>query len=174
MESPVQPMLELMLPDSGATDALGAALAATFPGAGAAAAVLCLHGELGAGKSSCARSLLRALGVHGTVRSPTYTLVETYLLPGLTCIHADLYRLQDPAEFDELGVTEFLGPGHLLLIEWSERGGSRVPAADLDVTFAYREPGRLARIVARSGVGEGWLRKLAIDARIVPYLSNFA
>ena len=83
-------------PDSSATEALGQALARALPAAAAAGAVVYLQGELGAGKTTCVRSLLRALGVDGLVRSPTYTLVETYRLAALTCIHVDLYRLQVP------------------------------------------------------------------------------
>src|SRR5271170_789359 len=101
--------LDVNLADSGATEALGRALARTLPGTapggvqpGVAAqgAVVYLQGELGAGKTTCVRSLLRALGVAGLVRSPTYTLVETYRLEGLLCVHVDLYRLQALTEVD--------------------------------------------------------------------------
>ena len=122
--------MDFALADSSATEALGQALARSFPGAprrgaatggataGAAAAgaarpvdgspggVMYLQGELGAGKTTCARSLLRALGVAGLVRSPTYTLVETYSVAALTCVHVDLYRLQSVTEIDELGCRE--------------------------------------------------------------------
>jgi tRNA threonylcarbamoyladenosine biosynthesis protein TsaE len=164
--------LQLTLADAAATEALGRALAAAFPGADRGAVVACLHGELGAGKTSCVRSLLQGLGVQGTVRSPTYTLVETYLLPGLTAIHADLYRLRAAAEFTELGISEFLVPGHLILLEWSENGGAYVPPPDLELTLHYAGTGRSAALQARTAIGEAWLAKLGDDSRLIPYLSN--
>src|SRR5580700_7801464 len=99
--------MDLNLADSSVTECLGRALARSFPGAAAgvaaAGAVLYLRGELGAGKTTCVRSLLRALGVTGLVRSPTYALVETYRVDALTCVHVDLYRLQSLTEVEELG-----------------------------------------------------------------------
>src|ERR1700728_5463423 len=97
--------MDLNLADSSVTEALGQALgrslpAAVHPAAGSAGAVVYLRGELGAGKTTCARSLLRALGVTGLVRSPTYALVETYSLDALVCVHVDLYRLQTLTEVD--------------------------------------------------------------------------
>src|SRR3984957_12056786 len=114
------------LPDSAATEALGRALAQSFPGAGAVAgsgegAVVYLRGELGSGKTTCARSLLHALGVMAPVRSPTYTLVDTYSLAALTCVHVDLYRVQTTTEVEELGLRDMTGAGYLMLIEWPEK-----------------------------------------------------
>jgi tRNA threonylcarbamoyladenosine biosynthesis protein TsaE len=178
------PELTLTLRDAAATDALGAALAWAFRGAAAAgtapsgaapasgSAVLYLYGDLGTGKTSCARSLLRALGVTGVVRSPTFTLVETYPLGDLTCVHVDLYRLSGAAEVDELGLRDFLNPRYLLLIEWPERGGNALPAADLELTLQYAPTGRLGTLRARTGCGEEWIRKLQCDARIASYVSN--
>jgi tRNA threonylcarbamoyladenosine biosynthesis protein TsaE len=164
--------LNLTLTDSGTTDLLGRALAQAFPGASAAAVVVYLQGELGAGKTTCARSLIHALGFHGTVRSPTYTLVETYGLPGLTCVHADLYRLRTAQECADLGLSEYLSPGHLVLIEWSENGGSFVPDADLRIALGYAGAGRRATLTAGSRLGDQWLKMLAHDSRLIPYLSN--
>ncbi len=164
--------LTLTLPDPEATEILGTALATAFPGAGAAAIVVFLHGELGAGKTSCVRGLLHGLGVRGTVRSPTYTLVETYLLPGLTAIHSDLYRLRDPAEFADLGISEYLVPRHLILLEWSENGRGYLPPPDLNLTLHYAGDGREARLEACTPAAEGWLQKLVDDSRMIPYLPN--
>jgi len=164
--------LKLTLGDAAATDALGSALAATFPGAAAGAVVVSLQGDLGAGKTGCVRSLLHGLGVHGTVRSPTYTLVETYLLPGLTAIHADLYRLRDPAEVADLGISEYLLPGHLILLEWSEHGAGYVPPPDLEVSLAYAGDGRVCTLASRTAVAQHWLEKLVDNRRLTPYLSN--
>src|ERR1700678_468430 len=106
------------LPDSAATEALGRALAQSFPGAGAVAGsgsgarkggVVHLRRELGSGKTPCARSLLHALGVTAPVRSPPYTLVDTYGVAALTCVHVDLYRVQTPSEVEELGLRDMTG-----------------------------------------------------------------
>jgi tRNA threonylcarbamoyladenosine biosynthesis protein TsaE len=164
--------LHLTLPDSAATDTLGRALAGAFPGADSGAVVMFLHGELGAGKTSCVRGLLHGLGVTGSVRSPTYTLLEIYALPKLTCIHADLYRLRSEDEFADLGVSEYLEPAHLILIEWSENGGPLVPPPDVELTLSYAGSGRQAQLEGRSVLGEGWLKVLVHDTRLIPYLSN--
>ena len=173
--------MDFNLADSGDTDALGEALARAFAGAAPAAApaaggppggVLYLQGDLGAGKTTCARSLLRALGVVGLVRSPTYTLVETYELAGLTCIHVDLYRLQSLTEVDELGLRDLVGPSCLLLVEWPDRGGAALPPADLTVALNYAGEGRQARVTAHSPLGSRWLENLASDTSLRGYLSN--
>jgi tRNA threonylcarbamoyladenosine biosynthesis protein TsaE len=122
--------LDLALPEASATEALGVALARTFPGAEEGSAALYLEGDLGAGKTTCVRAFLRACGVGGLIRSPTYTLVETYRLDGrtppLTCVHIDLYRLEGAGQVDELGLRDFLDAGYLLLVEWAQKGaGSR-------------------------------------------------
>ena len=111
-----QSPIKLALPDADATEVLGAALARALPrgprpGAGAevegGTLVLYLHGELGAGKTTSVRSLLRALGVERTIRSPTYTLVEVYEPGGLTCVHVDLYRLEGPLDVEALGLRDY-------------------------------------------------------------------
>lgn len=179
--------MELDLPDSSATEALGQALARALPitvyldtpgAAGSSApargsgAILYLQGELGAGKTTCARSLLRALGVTGLVRSPTYTLVETYILAALTCVHVDLYRLQGHGEVDELGLRDLVGPGCLLMVEWPEKGGGALPPADLDLTFNYAGDSRQARLAAKSPLGIEWLAYLGHDSSLSSYVSN--
>jgi tRNA threonylcarbamoyladenosine biosynthesis protein TsaE len=162
--------LDFNLPDSGATEALGAALARAFsPSRGA---VVHLRGELGSGKTTCARSLLHALGVTATVRSPTYTLVDTYSTPQLNLVHVDLYRLRSSAEVEELGLRDLTGPDSLMLIEWPEQGGSAVPPADLDVQLRYAGESRSASLRAGSESGSRWLGKLGLDRSLVPYVSN--
>ncbi|HTV97817.1 MAG TPA: tRNA (adenosine(37)-N6)-threonylcarbamoyltransferase complex ATPase subunit type 1 TsaE [Steroidobacteraceae bacterium] len=172
----IEPEMALALPDSEATALLGTALAGGFPGAGESSAALYLEGDLGAGKTTCARALLRALGVRGLIRSPTYTLVETYRLegrqPSLTGVHVDLYRLAGAAAVDELGLRDFMAPGHLFLIEWPDRGAGALPGADLELTLELAPPGRLARLRARSERGSMWLRNLRSDTRLGSYLYN--
>jgi tRNA threonylcarbamoyladenosine biosynthesis protein TsaE len=159
------------LPDSGATEALGAALATAFPGA-ASGAIVHLRGELGSGKTTCARSLLHTLGVTAPVRSPTYTLVDTYSVATLTCVHVDLYRVQSTTEVEELGLRDMTGPGYLMLIEWPEKGGVAVPPADLSLQLVYRGDARAAALARGSELGRDWLAKLAIDTSLAPYVSN--
>jgi tRNA threonylcarbamoyladenosine biosynthesis protein TsaE len=166
--------LSLHLPTAGETELLGAALAAAMPLTPAAAAgwVLYLQGELGAGKTTCVRSLLRALGVAGLVRSPTYTLVETYETPALTCVHLDLYRLQDASQAEGLGLRDLAVPGTLLMVEWPGKGGAAVPRADMALSLIYEGESRRARLLALSEAGESWLLRLGDDTRLTPYVSN--
>ncbi len=163
--------LTLALADEVATDGLGAALARAFRCTGAGSAVLYLRGELGAGKTTCARGLLRALGVMGTIRSPTYTLVEPYALPGLSCLHVDLYRLRGPAEAEELGLAEQVEPC-LMLVEWPEKGGPAVPPADLDATLSYADEVRRCALKSATERGRRWLEDLGHDKSLTSYLSN--
>jgi tRNA threonylcarbamoyladenosine biosynthesis protein TsaE len=159
------PSLELRLADSRATEALGAALARAHAGT-QGHAVLYLSGELGAGKTTCVRSLLRTLGVVGTVRSPTYTLVEVYALAGLTCVHVDLYRVHGPAEVAELGLRDYFATDCLLLVEWPEKGGSALPPADLELELSYVGEARAASLHARSARGLRWLEDLRRRANL--------
>ncbi|RDZ28859.1 tRNA (adenosine(37)-N6)-threonylcarbamoyltransferase complex ATPase subunit type 1 TsaE [Lysobacter silvisoli] len=145
--------IALTLRDADATDALGAALARTRP----AQAVVHLSGDLGAGKSTLARALLRALGVQGAIRSPTYTLVERYpLSAGGEAWHLDLYRIGDAGELEFLGLDG--DEAVLWLIEWPDRGGGALPAADLRVELAVDGEGRSARLLGASAAGLAWAR----------------
>ena len=145
-------MIELDLPDEAATRALAERLADTAP----APAVVYLHGDLGSGKSTLARAWLRALGVTGTVRSPTYTLVERYSLAGGgEALHLDLYRIGAPEELEYLGLDEV--PAALWLVEWPQRGTGALPAADLHVHLAVAGEGRQARLEAGGSAGRFWL-----------------
>ncbi|KAA2285561.1 tRNA (adenosine(37)-N6)-threonylcarbamoyltransferase complex ATPase subunit type 1 TsaE [Arenimonas fontis] len=148
---------ELDLPDPDATAALAADLAGCRP----AWAVVYLEGGLGAGKSTLARALLRALGVKGAVRSPTYTLVERYPIPGGEAAHLDLYRLASAAELDFLGLDELAADATLWLVEWPERGKGLLPPADLRIQLAVHGKGRRAKLVPGTQSGEAWLGRLA-------------
>jgi tRNA threonylcarbamoyladenosine biosynthesis protein TsaE len=148
---------DLFLADAAATEALGAALARTRP----ARAVVFLEGDLGAGKSTLARALLRALGVTGAIRSPTYTLVERYPVPGGEAAHLDLYRLAAASELDFLGLDELSAEAGLWLVEWPDRGEGGLPAPDLRLRMAVEGSGRRIRLLAESPAGEAWLARAA-------------
>jgi tRNA threonylcarbamoyladenosine biosynthesis protein TsaE len=165
------PSLDLRLPDSSATEALGAALARTQAGM-PSNAVLYFSGELGAGKTTCVRSLLRTLGVVGSVRSPTYTLVELYAMRGVTCVHVDLYRVQGPTEVAELGLRDYLAADCLLLVEWPENGGAELPPADLELELRYVGEARAGSLRASSARGQRWLDDLAKDSSLWRYVPN--
>ena len=147
--------MQIELADSDATEALGRALATTRP----QPASVHLHGDLGAGKSTLARALLRELGVDGPIRSPTYTLVERYPVPGGEAWHLDLYRIGDAGELDFLGLDS--GEATLWLVEWPERGARALAAPDLRIHLAQAGTGRLARLEPASAAGEAWLEALA-------------
>ncbi|GAB3330953.1 tRNA (adenosine(37)-N6)-threonylcarbamoyltransferase complex ATPase subunit type 1 TsaE [Marilutibacter aestuarii] len=150
-----EPVPERHLVDADATQALGAALARSRP----PRAVVYLRGDLGAGKSTLARALLRALGVTGTIRSPTYTLVERYpLQDGGEAWHLDLYRIADAGELEFLGLDA--DETRLWLVEWAERGAGALPAADLVVELAVAGDGRTVRLVPASTRGVAWLATL--------------
>ena len=142
-------MLERLLDSAAATERLGAQLGRTLlPGC-----IIYLRGDLGAGKTTLARGLLHGLGHRGTVKSPTFTLVEPYELAGWRLFHWDLYRLGDPEELEYLGLRDQLDGEAVLLIEWPERGQGELPAADIDVALAYAGEGRNGRLEACSARG---------------------
>ena len=129
------------------TEAVGARFLGAAAPRDAGCRVVFLRGELGSGKSTFARGVLRALGVTGPIKSPSYTLLETYELPAITAVHLDLYRLNDPDELEHLGLADYHRPGFLWLVEWPERGVGRLPAADLALQFSIGPDGhRIERI----------------------------
>lgn len=149
-------MLELDLDSAAATEALGARLA----GGLAPGCVLYLSGDLGAGKTTLTRGFLRALGHRGTVKSPTFTLVEPYQLDGWRLFHWDLYRLADPEEMEYLGLRDQIDGEAVLLVEWPEHGPGELPPADLEITLGYAGEGRVCRLESRSPSGQALLAGL--------------
>jgi len=168
----------LQLDDEAATITFGSALALAFielrldP-----TASLCLHlrGDLGAGKSTLARALLRGLGITGKIKSPTYALVEPYDSAYGLLLHMDLYRLTEAAELEYLGVDSLFSEATLMLIEWPEKAGAMLPTPDLDISLGYYEnpsqagdngqagdgqPGRTLQMTALSASGNLLMPKL--------------
>ena len=143
----------LELPIASSTDVLGRALAHALPAD--RSFVVHLRGELGAGKTSLARALLRGLGWTGSIKSPTYSLVERYpLAGGREAVHLDLYRIREPAELEFLGLDDLAGRPVLWLVEWPERGGAALPPPDLEIALAHAPSGRHATLRALSPAGE--------------------
>lgn len=104
--------------------------------------VIWLEGDLGAGKTTFARALIQSLGYKGRVKSPTYGLLEQYLVDSVHVLHMDLYRISDPEELEFLGVEDLLDNQSILLVEWPDRGGEWLPRPDFIFHFAYAQEGR--------------------------------
>lgn len=149
--------LELELPDEAATQRIAETFADALPGNATGWSIL-LQGELGTGKSTFARALIRNLGHEGPVPSPTYTLVEPYELPGVSIYHVDLYRISDPEELEYLGWSDW--QDGLLLVEWPERAGGFLDNADLRITLEYCGSGRAAQVSALSDRSADLLAKI--------------
>lgn len=150
--------MSLRLADEDATAALGAALArAVVPGA-----VIYLCGDLGAGKTTLVRGMLRALGFDGNVRSPTYTLVELYAISNSEIYHFDFYRFRQPEEYLDAGLDEYFRGRGVCLVEWPERAAPYLPAPDLRIALTVAQFGRIAVLAALSDAGERCLKKIAL------------
>lgn len=145
--------MKLDLPDPAATEALGQDIAAAVSRSGQTGGVIFLYGDLGAGKTTLVRQLLRSLGVAGTIRSPTYTLMELYRAGGRELLHMDLYRLNDPAELHNLGLVDYPPDQTLWLVEWPEKGGDFLPKADLSIELQVVEQGRKVEVSGLSEAG---------------------
>ena len=141
----------LLLPDEAATDRVAAALAAE---PALRHALIELHGELGAGKTTLVRHLLRALGVSGRIKSPTYAVVEPYELPGLDIWHFDFYRLDEPREWQDAGFRDIFASPGLKLAEWPEKAAGYLPRSDLVLTLTVRDDNsRMLTLQAQTATG---------------------
>ncbi len=127
------------------------------------AGVIYLHGDLGAGKTTLARGILRARGYAGAVKSPTFTLVEPYEFDQGAVYHFDLYRLVDGEELEYMGIRDFFRSDSLCLVEWPERGGDYLPPPDLDIQLSVEGKGRGVVIMALSHQGQRALVELHGD-----------
>jgi tRNA threonylcarbamoyladenosine biosynthesis protein TsaE len=174
----------MSLPDDAASNALGAALA-DLVATGfvqpqdqlSGGFTIHFSGELGAGKTTVVRALLRGLGIEGRIKSPTYTLVEPYVVEmpkslesrqsvKLHCYHFDFYRFEDPHEWLEAGFRDYFSDAALRLVEWPERAvgddGSLLPAPDLHLVLEYQGAGRAATLSAETERGVAWLTHLKV------------
>lgn len=128
-----------------------------------------LHGDLGAGKTSFARAFLRACGVTGRIKSPSYALLETYKVSNLYFYHLDFYRFGDSQEWLDAGFRDILQKNAVVLIEWPEQAGALLPPPDLDFFLEHADTGRAARLTAHSKRGTLWLNTLAPRLQTLPH-----
>jgi len=148
--------LSTVLKDEFETVAFGGLLAKASNGSG----IIFLHGDLGMGKTTLCRGVLNGLGHNGRVKSPTYTLVEPYELPGYTVYHFDLYRLAEPEELEFMGIRDYLDQHALSIIEWPEKGAGILPDADMELNFEMSGAGRSVRWHGNTQYGKTMANKL--------------
>lgn len=153
----VQRNISACLADETETTAFAARVGVRLP----ASILIFLEGELGAGKTTFCRGILRGLGHRGAVKSPTFTLVEPYQAGGRQIFHFDLYRLNDPNELEYIGVDDYLDRQSVCLVEWPERGEDFLPPCDLRVELAVEGTGRRLTVSANSEIGEHVIRALS-------------
>lgn len=149
--------LEIEAPEVADMEALGGRLA---PGI-AKVRLIYLHGELGTGKTTLVRGLLRALGHGGVVKSPTFTLVEPYSIDGQNTYHFDLYRLKDPNELEFVGFRDYLKDRSVCLVEWAERAAEVLPMPDIDVVIHKADHKRIVHMTSHTDRGAELLADLS-------------
>jgi tRNA threonylcarbamoyladenosine biosynthesis protein TsaE len=147
----------LSIPDEQAQGALGERLAALLP----EQLVVFLEGDLGTGKTTLVRGILRGLGHRGPVRSPTYTLIEPYEIADRQIYHLDLYRLSDPEELEYLGLRDLIARDAVLLVEWPDRGAGQLPQPDLHIALDYLPEGRRLTLTGLTDAGQALLGRLS-------------
>ena len=148
------------LPDEEETLRLARVFAQQFQYSAMTSARIYLSGDLGAGKTTFSRGFIQAFGHQGNVKSPTYTLIETYQLPTVTIHHLDLYRLTDPEELEYLGIDEICQDSGICLIEWPDRGAGVLPPASLSLELRHREHGRELIASSHHSLVNNWIRQV--------------
>ncbi|MEO3726361.1 tRNA (adenosine(37)-N6)-threonylcarbamoyltransferase complex ATPase subunit type 1 TsaE [Pseudomonas syringae] len=149
----------LYLADEQAMSDFGARIARITRGHG----LIFLEGNLGMGKTTLSRGIIRGLGHVGAVKSPTFTLVEPYEIGEVRAFHFDLYRLVDPEELEFLGIRDYFEDDALCLIEWPDKGAGFLPKPDLTITISPQDSGRSLTILSQGSRGEAWCAALALE-----------
>lgn len=150
----------LYLADEQAMSDFGARIARVTQGHG----LIFLEGNLGMGKTTLSRGIIRGLGHVGAVKSPTFTLVEPYEIGDIRAFHFDLYRLVDPEELEFLGIRDYFEDDAMCLIEWPDKGAGFLPKPDLTITISPQDSGRSLKILSQSSRGEAWCAALALES----------
>lgn len=151
----------LYLADEQAMSDFGARIARITQGHG----LIFLEGNLGMGKTTLSRGIIRGLGHAGAVKSPTFTLVEPYEIGDIRAFHFDLYRLVDPEELEFLGIRDYFEDDALCLIEWPDKGAGFLPKPDLTITISPQDSGRSLKILSQGSRGEVWCAALALESK---------
>ena len=151
----------LYLADEQAMSDFGARIARITQGHG----LIFLEGNLGMGKTTLSRGIIRGLGHVGAVKSPTFTLVEPYEIGDIRAFHFDLYRLVDPEELEFLGIRDYFEDDALCLIEWPDKGAGFLPKPDLTITISPQDSGRSLKILSQGSRGETWCAVLALESK---------
>ena len=151
----------LYLADEQAMSDFGARIARVTQGHG----LISLVGNLGMGKTTLSRGIIRGLGHVGAVKSPTFTLVEPYEIGDIRAFHFDLYRLVDPEELEFLGIRDYFEDDALCLIEWPDKGAGFLPKPDLTITISPHDSGRSLKILPQGSRGESWCAALALESK---------
>ena len=118
------------------------------------ACIIFLQGELGAGKTTLVRGFLQARGYAGKVKSPTYTLIETYECSPMTIVHMDLYRLNHPSEMDNLNLRDYLDAKTILIIEWHEKALAKLPSPDITCALTFHGESRQLKLTSHTAIGQ--------------------
>jgi tRNA threonylcarbamoyladenosine biosynthesis protein TsaE len=150
----------LYLADEQAMSDFGARIARVTQGHG----LIFLEGNLGMGKTTLSRGIIRGLGHLGAVKSPTFTLVEPYEIGDIRAFHFDLYRLVDPEELEFLGIRDYFEDDAMCLIEWPDKGAGFLPKPDLTITISPQDSGRSLKILSQGSRGEAWCAALALES----------
>jgi len=151
----------LYLADEQAMSDFGARIARITQGHG----LIFLEGNLGMGKTTLSRGIIRGFGHVGAVKSPTFTLVEPYEIGDIRAFHFDLYRLVDPEELEFLGIRDYFEDDALCLIEWPDKGAGFLPKPDLTITISPQDSGRSLKILSQGSRGEAWCAALALESK---------
>ncbi len=150
--------------DAAATEAFGAALAPAIICEAARGLIIWLIGDLGAGKTTTTRGLLRALGHTGNVKSPTYALLEPYTVSRISLYHFDFYRFNQPDEFLDAGLDEYFSGEGVCLVEWADKALPYVPRPDIELRLAVEGSGRRADLCALTERGRTCLSHTSLKA----------